>query len=224
MPDMISLTAQPRDPSAKPKALRRAQIVPGVIYGHGFETRSIQFSYMAIERVVRQAGTSRLISVQIEGDSEVHNALIREVQRDPVTDRILHVDLYRIVADEPIRNEVPLVQRGKAPAEDLGGTVSQLLESIEVECLPKDMPEAIIIDLSKLTEINSFLRVADLDIPEGVQVLTDPEAEVIRVMAPRGLTAAELAEEEAAAEAAAEKEAAATEGPAASEEEESSES
>jgi len=176
---------------------------------------------MAIERVVRQAGTSRLISVQIEGDSEVHNALIREVQRDPVTDRILHVDLYRIVADEPIRNEVPLVQRGKAPAEDLGGTVSQLLESIEVECLPKDMPEAIIIDLSKLTEINSFLRVADLDIPEGVQVLTDPEAEVIRVMAPRGLTAAELAEEEAAAEAAAEKEAAATEGPAAPEEEES---
>lgn len=209
MATMISLTTQPRGAGVTARALRRAQIVPGVIYGHGFETRSLQFDHLSLVRVIGQAGTSRLVSLMIEGEDDSHTVLIREVQRDPVTSRIMHVDLYRILADETVRSVIPLVQRGDAPAASLEGMVSQLLDAIEVECLPKDMPEAVEIDLSKLTDIGSHITVAELSIPEGIQVLTPPHTQVARVLALRRepveeeVVEVELAEEggvEAAAE------------------------
>lgn len=190
----ISLTAQLRDASIKPKALRRSGAVPAVIYGHGFDPQHLQFEYRTIDSVVRQAGQSHLVSLGVEG-GEDHTVLIREVQRDPLKDRIIHVDLYRVLAGEEITGEVPLVQRGESPAVELGGIVNQILGSLEIECLPKDLPEAIEIDLSRLVRMGSHLTVADLSIPEGVKVLTPADSQVIGIIAPRGLE-----EEEAEAE------------------------
>lgn len=198
---MISLTTQPRDGGVKARALRRAQMVPGVIYGHGFEPRSLQFEYLSLARAVAQAGTSRLVSLSIEGEDDAHTVLLREVQRDPVTSGIIHVDLYRILADEPVRSVVPLVQRGDAAVIGHGGMVSQLLDVIEIECLPGDIPEAVEIDLGKLGEIGSHITVSELSIPEGIQVLTPPDTEVARVLVPRSarveekMVEVELAEE-----------------------------
>ncbi len=185
MATTIPLAAQLRDASMTPKALRRAQIVPGVVYGRAFEALSVQFDYLSLARVARQAGTSRLISVEIEGQKKAQDAFLREVQRDPVSGRVLHVDLYAVVADEKVRNLVPLVQRGRAPAVELGAVIVQSLNRIEIECLPGDMPASIVVDLSQLTDIGSHLTVADLVIPEKVAVLQDPASEVANAVAPR---------------------------------------
>lgn len=190
----IALTVQPRDPKMTTKALRRAQLVPGVIYGRNLTPKSVQCSYTALIKVLRQAGTSRLIALSLEGEGIRRNVLIREVQRDPITSRILHVDFYATTAGQKLRLAVPLVQRGEAPAERMGGIVSQVLDTLEVECLPEDVPAAIDVDLSKLTTLHSRLTVKDLDIPSNITVLTPADAEVVHVAAQR------LAEEAAPTE------------------------
>ena len=200
MATSISLTAAPRDKNLKVAALRRTGQVPGVMYGHHFEATNLQFNYQAIERVILHAGTSHLISVSIEGDNESHDAFIREVQRDPVTEQILHVDMLAVVATEKIRNLVPIVQHGQSPVEDEGGVIVQMLENLEVECLPRDMPASIIVDVSVLKEFGDQIRVADLSIPAGVTVLEDPDTEVITVTVPHAVIAEEAAEAETAEE------------------------
>ncbi len=181
MATMISLAAQPRDAAQTPKALRRAQIIPGVVYGHNAKTVSVQFDAPLLLRTIQRAGTSHLIALSIQGEETSRNVLVREVQRDPVTSRILHVDLYATVAGERIRITVPLVQRGTAPAEKLGGMVMQPLDTLEVECLPENMPEFIEVDLTRLETMHSRLTVADLAIPADVTVLTPADAEVVGV-------------------------------------------
>lgn len=178
MATSISLAAQPRNASKTPRALRREQVIPGVVYGHNIEPKSVQFEAPALQRVVRRAGTSHLISLAVQGEDAPRNVLLREVQRDPVTSRILHVDLYATVAGEKIRITVPLVRRGASPAEQLGGMVMQTLEALEVECLPEDMPEFVEIDLSRLETLHSRLTVANLEIPAHVEVLTPMDTEV----------------------------------------------
>ncbi len=185
MATAITLTVQPRDTTKTTKALRRAQIVPGVIYGRNVPAKSVQCGYLALAKALQQAGTSRLIALSLEGERFPRNVLIREVQRDPITSRILHVDFYAIEAGHKLRVEVPLVQRGEAPAEEIGGMVSQVLESIEVECLPEDMPAAIEIDLSKLETLHSRLTVGDLEIPPHITVLTPADTEVVHIAVQR---------------------------------------
>ena len=192
MAKMISLAAQPRDITVKAKELRRAGIVPGVMYGHGFETQSLQFDYRALQHIVREAGSSRLVSMPIEGNKTPETVLIREVQRDPVTSQILHIDMYRVVADEVITTTVPLILQGVSPAIELGGVVAQRLEVLDIECLPGDLPDMIRIDLTELTEVGSHMNVADLHIAESVTVLTPADTDIVRIIAPR----AEEVEEE----------------------------
>ena len=182
MPVQIPLSAQPRDESKKPRALRREGFVPGVMYGHRFAPTKLQFGYQALARVVSQAGLSHFVGVEIDG--EHHDALFREVQRDPVSGRIVHVDLYRVLADEKLRSSVPLVLVGEAPAVEAGGVVVQQLDAIEVECFPRDLPEAIEVDISRLANLHAHIAVADLGIPEGVEVLTDDDMVVVQVSVP----------------------------------------
>lgn len=194
MPTQISLSAQPRDESKTPRALRREGVVPGVLYGRRFEPTKLQFVQQALARVVDQAGSSHIVGVVING-SERHDALLREVQRDPVTGRILHVDLYRVLADEKLRSTVPLVLTGVAPAVEEGGVVVQQLESLDVECFPRDLPEAIEVDISKLVDVHAHIAVSDLAVPEAVTVLTDEETVVVQVSVPRAAVEEEAAEE-----------------------------
>lgn len=194
MPRQIPLSAQPRDENKTPRALRREDVVPGVLYGRRFEPTKLQFGHQMLARVVGQAGFSHFVGVEIDG-GERHDALFREVQRDPVTGRILHVDLYRVLADEKLRSEVPLRLVGQAPAVEEGGVLVQQLDSLEVECFPRDLPEAIEVDISRLVDLHAHISVADLSVPEGVVVLTDDEAVVVQVSVPRAV-AEEVEEEE----------------------------
>ncbi len=218
----ITLTAELRDDNMTARALRRERRVPGVIYGPGYEARSLQFETLALERVIRMAGTSRLVDLNVEGldDSEV--ILVREVQRDPLSQEMLHVDLYRTKADEVIRLSVPLTQVGEAPAIEELGYINTLLDELEIECLPRDVPDEITVDLSVLVDMDSVITVADLVVAEGVTILTEPDTDVVRPALPTVEIEEEVEEEELEEEGLAEEgaeEAAPEEGEAEPEEE-----
>ncbi len=207
MPTQIPLSAQPRDETKTPRALRREGIVPGVLYGRRFQPTKLQFSQQVLARVVSRAGYSHFVSVDV-GGGEQHQALFREVQRDPVSGNLLHVDLYRVLADEKLRSTVPLLLIGEAPAvTEGGGVLVQQLDYVEVECFPSDLPDVIEVDISGLVHLHAHIAVSDLTVPEGVDVLTDGDAVVVQVSVPRAAVEEEVAEEERVVEEAAEAEA-----------------
>jgi large subunit ribosomal protein L25 len=194
MSQAVPLQASPRQ-SAKPRALRRAGWVPGVIYGRGSAATALQFAEAQLERAVLHAGTNRLLSLSIEGEADAQMALFRDVQRDPVSRAILHVDLYSVVAGQVITSTVPIVLVGEAPVTLEGMSVTQLVSELDIECLPQDLPNAIVVDVSVLVDESSAIAFEDLDIPLGVTVLEPPESDIVRVHVPRAVEEEEEVEE-----------------------------
>jgi len=165
----------------KVKSLRRKGIIPAVIYGQGMESMAVQVQERELERVLRRAGSTHLINLAI-GDGERKTVLVREVQRDPITDRLIHVDFYAVKMTERIYSEVPLVLVGESPAVRSGeGMLIYGVDKVEVECLPADLPESIQVDLSGLEAVDQAIYVRDLLKPKGVEILTDPDELVVKV-------------------------------------------
>ncbi|MFO7743676.1 MAG: 50S ribosomal protein L25 [Anaerolineae bacterium] len=168
---------------SKVKRLRREGWVPGVMYGHGFEPVPLKFDKYDLRTVLSQVGGSQLINVKVDDADEVEFALLRDVQRDVITGDLLHVDFYRVMMTETITTEIPLLTTGESPiAERKEGILLHGVSEIEVECLPGDLVDAIEVDLSELTEIGQAISVADLAVPSGVNVLTDPDEMIARLV------------------------------------------
>jgi large subunit ribosomal protein L25 len=193
--EQVELTAQKRTMLGKQvKQLRRQRWVPGVMYGHGFDTVPLQFERRSLRQVLAQVGGSQLISIKVKGQRQPERALVRDVQRDSITGALLHVDFYRVRMTERLTAEVPLVMVGESPIiEEREGILLQGLSAIEVECLPGDLVDAIEVDLSDLLEIDQALHVRDLAVPAGMDVLTDLDEMIVRVVP---LEAEEIEEEE----------------------------
>jgi large subunit ribosomal protein L25 len=208
------LSVSRRDVLGKKVArLRREGQTPANIYGLHVESVAITVSTEEFRHFVRGHGRNEIIYLNIDG--EERPTFIRDIQRNPVTDQILHIDFLQVSLDHKVRLEVPVHLEGTPPALDLGGILTHALNSVSVEALPTNIPSALTLDVSALTELGQSLHVSSLVAPEGVDILTDPETVVARIDIP----AAERAEEEAAAAEAAEaeeaKEAAPAEAPAA---------
>ena len=188
--ERITLSAGKRTVTGKHvKQLRREGWVPGVMYGHGFESVALQFEERNVTRLLSHVGGSQLIQIAVEGTKEPEMALVRDVQRDPLRGTVLHVDFYRVQMTERLTAEIPLAMEGESPVIALNeGILLQGLSSIEVECLPGDLVDAIVVDLADLLEVDDSIHVKDLAIPSGIDVLTDPDELIVRV--------APLAEEE----------------------------
>lgn len=218
--ERIELSAEPRTVTGKQvNRLRRAGWVPAVMYGHGFEPLPLQLKERQLRQVLAHVTGSQLISVKIGSQSEPEMALVRDVQRNPIKGSLLHIDFYRVRMDERLRTEIPLVLEGESPAvRQKEGILLQGLSTIEVECLPSDLVGAITVDLSSLVKIDQSIYVRDLAIPAGIEVLTDPDEMVVRVVPlaeeeiAEGAPAVEAAEVEVITEAKAEKEAGEEEG------------
>lgn len=173
------------------KALRRQGWIPAVLYGRHLPSTPIQIEGRELQRVLSQArGGARLITLQVDGQS--HLVLIREVQREPIRREFLHVDFQAVEMTEKIRVEVPVVFVGASPAAERGeGILVHGLTHVEIECLPKDLIEAIPVDLRALDRVDAAIHVRDLQVPPGVTILTDPDELIALVTAP----AAEAIEE-----------------------------
>jgi large subunit ribosomal protein L25 len=169
----------------KVKRLRREGQVPAVMYGHGFDPVPLQFEERNLQQVLSHVGGSQLIGVKIKGEDQQEMTLVRDVQRDPIRLNVLHVDLYRVEMTERITAEIPLEIIGESPVVESGeGILLQGVSTIEVECLPGDLVDALEVALSDLVELDQSLHVRDLAIPSGIDVLTDMDEMVARVVRP----------------------------------------
>jgi large subunit ribosomal protein L25 len=200
--EFVKVVAQQRHETGKGPArrLRRAGKLPAVLYGHG-ETESLSIAEETLVHIRQsEAGENTILELLIEGDRPTtYNAILREVQIDPVSRLPLHVDLYRVRMDEPIKVTVPL-EFINVPEDRLKVAqhmLAPLLRELEVECLPRDIPEVISVDLAAL-EIGEVLHVNAVVLPAGVTLVTEPDEPVVTTETLRE----EVATVESAAEAA----------------------
>jgi large subunit ribosomal protein L25 len=175
------------------RKIRAQGLIPAVLYGGG---ENIPISLQPKELLkILSAGENTIFQLDIESEAaEDRKALVRELQRDPLKETLLHADLYRISMDVEITVSVPLVLQGMSrEVSDAGGTINQLLHEIEIQCLPSLIPHELTIDIAHLG-IGEVLHVRDIPVPPRIQILAAPE-EVVASVSVRG-------EEEPAAAAA----------------------
>jgi len=178
-------------------AMRREGKLPAVIYGHNFEATAITLDLRETSKVLHGLTASSLVYINLEGKE--HAALVREKQRDYIRNVMKHVDFQVVSLTEKIRAKVAIVLEGLSPAvKDFNGVIVSEMESIEVEALPQDLPEKIILDLAKLKKIGDHFTVKDLLVSDKVHVHAEPDEVVVivtltkeeEVVAPEGAAGA----------------------------------
>ncbi len=192
------------------KKLQRDGHIPAVVYGHNFAPISLALNASEINKLFKAGSEDsqeyRLYKLFIKKHDTTEDTVvvIKEIQRHPLTDRILHIDFFAVRMDEKIVAPVHIRLSGKAPGVKAGGIQRLILREIEVKSLPTDIPPHFDVDVSEL-EIGDSVHVNDLKVPDTVQILTDPNAPIVSILAPT--VHKEEAVEEAAEEAASEAEA-----------------
>ena len=169
----------------KVKQLRRQGVLPVHMYGSGIDSQSLQGSEGELRRLLPRVGSNIPVSVQIEDSDGENICFVREVQRHPVTEALLHIDFIRVDITQTISAEVPINMVGTAPATQQGGTLLQPLTTLLVEALPMDIPAAVEADISGLDDFEKSVVVSDIAVPGNVTVLTDSDEFVARVSPPR---------------------------------------
>ena len=200
----LKLKAEKRDETGKGaarKARERGE-VPAVMYGLGDAPVSLLIKKEDLSDVLGSAaGTNVLLDLQVTDGKNMDNHLvmIKELQRHPFKERLLHVDFLKVARDTKVSMRVPITITGEEESVGLksGGTLQHNLWEVEIECLPGDVPDHVFIDIAD-ADIGDHLSVADLSIPPGITVLADPGDVVLTILAPRLLVEEEAEEEEAA--------------------------
>jgi large subunit ribosomal protein L25 len=197
MPNLIELTAEPRDVFGKHvRRLRRQGIVPANIYGHG-DSRAIQAPARALEHLLVHGGRTGVVSIAVSGATET--ALMKGIQRDPVSGHLLHVEFQAVSMTEEVTSNVPIRFVGESPAVvKQGGIMSHPRTTVHVTARAADLPDAIEVDLSAITELHGAIHVSDLPESPNYQIVDAPEEVLAMVEAPK----VEVEELEAPAEAA----------------------
>jgi large subunit ribosomal protein L25 len=155
------------------RRLRRAEKVPGVVYGGGKDTVTITLEHKLISKSLEnEAFYSHILSLKTGSESE--RVILKDVQRHAFKPRITHVDFQRVRSDEKLHMHVPLHFHGSEQApgvKDAGGLISHIMSDVEVSCLPDDLPEFLELDVS-LMELNQILHLSDIKLPKGVEIVS----------------------------------------------------
>jgi large subunit ribosomal protein L25 len=197
----VPLKAYPRTQTRRGgvKKLRDAGRVPAVIYGRQVKPENLEINAKEIGDLIHHSASENLlVDLSVENDARAKRlALVQEIQHHPLDGKVLHVDFHEVAENEKVTVMVPVETVGEAVGVKMGGGVLEhVLFKLKVRCLPKDLPEVIIVDVTNL-ELNKTIHISDLNVPEGVEVLGDKNIPVVSVAMPR-------AEEEEAAAAVAE--------------------
>lgn len=184
MMEEVLLQASKRDVVGKQvKTLRREGILPAIVYGRGISTIPISLNARNANQILSAISSSSLVVLVI--DEEKHTTLVREKQRDPVTGIVLHIDFHEVSMTEKLRTNVMLDFQGESLAvKELMGVLVIVLESLEIECLPQDLPDRIVADLSTLEEIGDSLYVRDIILPPNIELISDIDGLVVVISAP----------------------------------------
>ena len=195
---MLTLSAKIRkELGKKVKNLRKKDILPAVLYGPEIKNLFLEIDLKEFEKVYKEAGESSIIKLNIPPSPRLRLAgknqkpkieevsvLIKEVVRDPLTDKFLHVDFYQPKLKEEVEATVPLVFEGESKAvKDLGGTLVKNISEIEVKALPLNLPKVIRVNIEKLKTFEDNILISDLETPEGVKILKEPK-EVVALVSP----------------------------------------
>jgi large subunit ribosomal protein L25 len=185
MAEQNTLTAQRREVVGRHLGqLRRQGIVPANIFGRGRPSVAIQIDGHDLKKLLAAHGGSKLIQLQVDGARET--AIVRHIGRDPRTGQIEHVDFMHIEMTEKMRARVPLRLVGEAPAvRQLDGVLLHLVDTLEVECLPQELPEALELDISGMDSLDAGLHARDIKLPAGVSLMADPDEAVVKMTPPR---------------------------------------
>jgi len=211
----LKLVAERREGTGKGVArkLRAAGRVPAIMYGQGIEPASVSVDARELYHVLHAGGANVLLDLIVDGKAQL--ALARDVQRDHIHNRFIHVDFLAVSRTEKITIAIPVHVIGESVGVKAGGVLEHHLWEIQAECLPGDVPDAIEADISELA-VGDSLKVSDLVAPEGVTILSAEDEPVLAVVPPQAREVEEVAAEEAVEGEVAEGEAA--EAPAAAEE------
>jgi len=206
--DKVSIVVQPRDVTGSRAArrLRKAGLIPGVLYGHGKEATMIAVDPHALRVALSTgAGTHAVLAVNVEGHKRAHHAVIKEMELDPVKSTVTHIDLQEIRLDETIETTVAVRFEGEAKGVKAGGMLDESTREVTIKGLVTAIPEHFVLDISEM-DINDTAKVGDLVVPEGLEIVDDPEQVLCSVLPPRKVEeeaeegAAEVAEGAAEAE------------------------
>ncbi|MDO8506945.1 MAG: 50S ribosomal protein L25 [bacterium] len=198
--EKIKIQATKRDILGKQvSSLRREGLIPVVLYGKGKDNMSLSVNKKDFDRAYKMSGGSTIIQVEIDGE-KTKNVLIKDIDKSPVSDSILHADFYQVRMSEKITAPIPLSFVGDSKAViDLGGSLITNKSEVEVECLPGDLPHEIEVDISVLEDFEAVIHLKDIKMPEGVEIKDDIEETIALVEPPR--SEEELAELEEPVEA-----------------------
>jgi large subunit ribosomal protein L25 len=191
MSDTVTIQATKREQSGKgfARSLRRSEKIPAVVYGHGYDPVSITLDGIVLNKMFKpgheDASEFKLISLQIDSDGAQTETqvMIKEIQRHPLKQNIEHIDFFAVKMDEPVVASVHIRLHGKPEGVNLGGILRHILREIEVKSLPADIPSHLDLEIGHLL-VGDAIHVSDLEVPENVQILTDPSAAVVNIMLP----------------------------------------
>jgi large subunit ribosomal protein L25 len=194
--DFIEIPANLRSTTGNGPArvLRREGRIPAVLYGPGVEPVSLSVPMAELELVMKAAaGQQVLCNLTIDGGQPPQRkAMIKEIQSDPVSGRFLHVDFYEISMDRKIRVKVPVVTTGKSKGVEFGGMLQVIRRELEILCLPNEIPESVVIDITEM-EIGDSVHVEDVSLAEGIEIPFDVNFTILTVL---GAKKEEVEEEE----------------------------
>lgn len=179
----VPLKAEEREVLGKKVArLRQAGFIPGHVFGKGLETEHVSVNLKDFLKAYDTVGETGLVDLKI-GAEKVRPVLVREVQVDPVRGSPLHIDFYQVNLSVKVSVPVPIELIGDEPELVHTGeaVVIQPMSEVEVEALPAELPEKIVVDISKLRQIDDAITVAELNVPVGVTVLAEPDAVVVKL-------------------------------------------
>lgn len=193
---MIKLSAKIRkETGRKTSILKEAGRIPAVVYGHKMKNVSLDVDYKDFQKVYNKAGVNSLIEVDIEGEKEKKIVLIHDYQKDPVTDKVIHIDFFETSAKEEVEVKVPLIFEGVSLAvKDLGGTLVKNISELIVKALPQNLPHEIKVSIDKLNTFEDRILVKDLNLPKDVKISAKPE-EIVASVAQPSKVEEELAKE-----------------------------
>jgi large subunit ribosomal protein L25 len=165
----------------KVKALRRSGMTPANIFGHAIESQAVQVNTAKAEKVLSRAGSTHIIALKSPSWPKTRRVLVKDMQRDPISGRLFHIDFYEVRMQDKVKVEVPLLFHGESPAAQRADLVLvESLHAVEVECLPGNIPENIAVDLSRLAQAGDHILVGSLKV-DGVTILTHSEEVIARV-------------------------------------------
>ncbi len=182
----IGLEAKTREEKGKNaiKVLRKDGLLPAVLYGQKKDPVTIKVYERELEKLISREGTNVVMNLKIDESSEENLAMIKEIQYETLSNKILHIDFVRISLDTRVQINVPVNLMNADVIKKQGGIIQQILGQIKLECFPDNIPEELVIDMSDY-EVGSTVKISDIKITEGVEVLADGNDAVVTILAPK---------------------------------------